>query len=824
MNVLDLFAKLSLDSSEYEQGLEGAKSKASSIGGVIGKGLSTAGKIAGVAIGAATTAVGVFAKSSLDAGMDFDKAMSQVQATMLKTNEEMTNSIGHSSTAFGEFEGNLREFAQFLGQNTAFSATEAAEALNYMALAGYSTQESMDMLPNVLSLAAAGNFDLARASDMVTDAQTAFGISAERTTQMVDEMAKAASTGNTSVEQLGDAFLVVGGLAKELNGGMVTLADGTQAPVDGLQEMEIALTAMANAGVKGSEAGTHMRNMLLKLSSPTDAGTQALEEMGVTVFDTEGKMRSLADIFGDLSDELDNMTQEQKIQTISDLFNTRDMASAEALLAAVGQDWDEIGASILDAKGSAAEMSKIQLNNLEGDITLFKSALEGAKIAISDQLTPSLREFVRFGTSGLSTLTDAFQKGGLSGAMEAFGTILSNGLNMIISKLPDFINAGMQLLGAFGQGILDNLPTIVDAAVQIVVMLVQGIVKALPQLAEGVVTLVQSLGQALYENQDSLIQAGKTLLDFIWNGLTTNLPQFLANAYAALPNVISKITEFIKGNGSDFIGAGIELISNLINGILESFPEVIRAMTELFIQMVFALTDPSNLAQIVVVAGNIIMTLANGILEALPQLLDAIPQIISNLVGALVASLPEILAVGVQLLVALITGIIQTIPRLVLAIPAIITVLVGGLVQGIQAIVDVGRDIVEGLWQGIKSRWDGLVEDFKGLASGLIDGVKGLFGIASPSKVFAEMGRYIDEGFAQGINAYSGLVDDAMDGITDIPDINAEANINGSGRNSSNMANNVIINVYGAQGQDEETLARKVANLVRDEVVSIGAT
>ena len=155
----------------------------------------------------------------------------------------------------------------------------------------------MEMLPNVLNLASAGGFDLARASDMITDTQTAFGISLERTNQLVDEMAKAASTGNTSVEQLGDAFLVVGGLTQELNGGMVQLKDGSYASVDGVQELEIALTAMANAGIKGSEAGTHMRNMLLKLSSPTSEGTVALEKMGVSVFDTEGRIYPALSVF-----------------------------------------------------------------------------------------------------------------------------------------------------------------------------------------------------------------------------------------------------------------------------------------------------------------------------------------------------------------------------------------------------------------------------------------------------------------------------------------------------------------------------------------------
>lgn len=391
MNVFDLSARITMDINGYLKGMDTAKAVATSTMSVIGGEVSK------------------FMQSSVEVGRGFDKSMSQVAATMGGTMETLATEVGSVDTAFGTFDGNLREYAQFMGKNTAFSATQAADALNYMALAGYKTQESMDMLPNVLNLAAAGGFDLARASDMITDTQTAFNISAKRTTQMVDEMAKAASTGNTSVEQLGDAFLVVGGLAGDLNGGMVTLKDGTKQSVDGVQELEIALTAMANAGVKGSEAGTHMRNMLLKLSSPTDKGAQVMEELGVKVFDATGNMRSLRDIMGDLRIALSSVTQEEKISAISEIFNARDIASAEALLSAVNEDWDAIGESILNAEGAAQQMADVQLDNLEGDITLFKSALEGMQIALSDAATPALREMTQFATDLIGNLTDAFQ-------------------------------------------------------------------------------------------------------------------------------------------------------------------------------------------------------------------------------------------------------------------------------------------------------------------------------------------------------------------------------------------------------------------------------
>ena len=673
-----------------DEGQKSGKSFSQGFGSVIGG----VGKVVAGAVAAGTAAVGGFAAASVSAGADFDAAMAQVGATMLKTTDEMEKEVGSVETTFGSFSGNLREFAQFLGQNTAFSATEAAEALNYMALAGYNTQQSMEMLPNVLSLAAAGGFDLAKASDMITDTQTAFGLTAERTTQMVDEMAKAASTGNTSVEQLGDAFLVVGGLAKELNGGMITMKDGTKQAVDGTQELEIALTAMANAGVKGNEAGTHMRNMLLKLSSPTDAGAAQLDKLGVSIFDTEGKMRSLSDIFGDMSESMGQLTQEDKLFAISKIFNTRDIASAEALLAAVQQDWNGIGQSILDAKGSAADMAEIQLDNLQGDMTLFQSALEGAKITVSDQLTPTLREFVQFGTSGLSEITSAFQTGGLEGAMEAFGTILSDGLAMIIEKAPEFVNAGIQLLGSLGQGLLDNLPMIVDSALQITMTLLN----------------------ALLENLPTIVQAG------------------------------------------------LEVIGQLAIGIGEALPELIPTIVDCVLSITQTLID--NVDLLIDGAIALILGLAEGLINAMPQLIERIPEIVESIVSALVENAPKLVLAAVELILALGNSMIETIPQLVAMLPQMIEAIVNGLLDGIAEITTVGKDMVEGLWEGIKGQWGKLIENVTSLGKKLVEKVKGFFEIGSPSRLFAdEVGKWIPEGIAVGIEANADSVTNAMDDV-----------------------------------------------------------
>ena len=763
MDVMKLQATLGLDSSAYEKGLDKAKSLASSVGGGIASGLKTVAKGIGVALTAATGATVAFAKSAVSAGMDFDSSMSQVAATMGLTVNELSTQTGKASTAFGEFQGNLRDFAQFLGKNTAFSATEAADALNYMALAGYSVQESMDMLPNVLSLAAAGNFDLARASDMVTDSQTAFGIDAKRTAQMVDEMAKAASTGNTSVEQLGDAFLVVGGLAQELNGGMVTLADGTQKPVDGLQELEIALTAMANAGDKGGEAGTHMRNMLLKLSSPTDAGAKQMEKLGVSVFDTEGKMRSLSDIFGDLDGALGKLTQEEKIQAISDLFNTRDLASAEALLNAVGQDWDEIGASILDAQGAAAQMAATQLDNLEGDITLFKSALEGAKIVVSDQLTPTLREFVQFGTDAVGRLSDAFKEGGLAGAMEALGTILSEGLNMVITKLPDFVNAGMQLLGALGRGLLDNLDVIIDAGIQVLSQFGQAIVTGLPaivsagldilhslliaiwnnkeEIFEAVMSLIKGIGEAIDSHADAIMEIGLGLLEFLVNALIDNIPKMMDFA----TEMITSLIEFISNNADKMVDTAIAIVQTIGQGLVDNLPIILESAISMIISLAEALTDPANLTALLETGLEILMTIVESILNNIPELVEAAIQIILNLVEFISNNLDKVVQAAIEIIMAIAQALLENLPLLLSAAIDIVVALAGAIIENIPTILKAILQIVEGIIKTLISSLPKLAENGAKLVESIVGGIVKMLGSV------IEMGIKLVETFIDGI-------------------------------------------------------------------------
>lgn len=699
-----------------------AGSAALSLGKALGEGLVKAAKMGAAALAAAEAAIAAFVKSSVSVGMEFDSAMSQVAATMGVTVDEVQA---------------LRDFAMEMGAKTAFSATEAAEALNYMALAGYDAETSMAMLPNVLNLAAAGGIDLAAASDMVTDAQSALGLSLDETTELVDKMAMASSKSNTSVAQMGEALLTIGGTGKNLAGGTTELAT--------------ALGILADNGVKGAEGGTALRNIVLSLSAPTDKAAKSLENLNVKVYDAQGNMRPLNDIFNDLNGTLSTMTQGEQTQVLSEIFNKVDLKSVNALLANSGARFDELSGYIAQAQGSAEKMANTQLDNLAGDITLFKSALEGAQIVISDRLMPTLRGFVQFGTDGIGQLATAFQEGGFSGLMEALGGVLSDGLAMITEKIPQAVEAGMSLLSAFGQGISDNLPLLIDTALEIISMLLTGIAEGAPALAAGAAGIIASLTEGLLEALPEILSTAVVLIQSLADGIADSV-QILAPAAA------SAIVQFASALlGSDTLGnlanAALEIIVALHNALAEALPELIPAAVDAILQIVDTLTDPDNLSNLIDAALAIILGLADGLIEVLPSLLAALPKIVQNIVTGLIENAPKLQNAALELITTLGVGLLEAVVNLPVYLYEVVTAIVNGFKEGYERLKGAGKYLLEGLWNGISDK----VQWLKDKVSGVVDRIKGWFtgksgfDEHSPSRWAHQVGAMVSEGLANGV-------------------------------------------------------------------------
>ena len=494
----------------------------------------------------AATKLAGLAKSSVSVGMNFDASMSQVAATMGTTVDQIDN---------------LTKVAKEMGSTTKFTATQAADALNYLALAGYDADKAAEVLPSVLNLAAAGGMDLAYASDLVTDAMASLNIEANK--QNVDDfgnkLAMAASKANANVSQLGEAILTVGGTAANLKGGTT--------------ELTTALGLLANVGIKGAEGGTHLRNIILSLQSPTDEAAKKMQKLGLQVYDSQGKMRGLNDILSDLNSAMNGMTQGQKDSIINQLFNKTDLAAVNGLLAAQGEQWDTLAAQIDNADGAMGQMAETQIDNLQGAMTIMSSAFEGMQLAVYDELEPTLTEAVKWGTDCLTQLTTALSEGGPEAMLAAAGEIISDLAAGIAAQLPGLMQTGVEIITQLAQNLTDTMPAMLDTGAEVLAALAQGIINATPALLTSATEIIAEFMLYLGDHADEIMDTGMQLLESLVIGITDNLPQLITAAAA----LIAKWAAALIAHLPDILKCGAAMLTTLVDGIVCSLENLAEA-------------------------------------------------------------------------------------------------------------------------------------------------------------------------------------------------------------------------------------------------------
>lgn len=494
----------------------------------------------------ATTKLAGLAKSSVSVGMNFDASMSQVAATMGTTVDQIDN---------------LTKVAKEMGSTTKFTATQAADALNYLALAGYDADKAAEVLPSVLNLAAAGGMDLAYASDLVTDAMASLNIEANK--QNVDDfgnkLAMAASKANANVSQLGEAILTVGGTAANLKGGTT--------------ELTTALGLLANVGIKSAEGGTHLRNIILSLQSPTDDAAKLMQKLGLQVYDAQGNMRGLNEILGDLNGALDGMTQGQKDSIINQLFNKTDLAAVNGLLAAQGEQWDTLAAQIDSADGAMGQMAETQIDNLQGAMTIMSSAFEGMQLAVYDELEPALTEAVKWGTDCISTLTSSLTEGGPEAMLAAAGEIISDLADSIAEQLPGLMTTGVEIITQLAQNLTDTMPAMLDTGAEVLAALAQGIINATPALLTSATEIIAELMLYLGDHADEIMDAGMQLLESLIIGITDNLPQLITAAAGLIASFAAALISHLP----KILECAAALMTTLVDGIFYSLENLAEA-------------------------------------------------------------------------------------------------------------------------------------------------------------------------------------------------------------------------------------------------------
>ena len=310
----------------------------------------------------AVLGISVGLKDTIDTYKDFEAAMSQVKAVSGATGSEFDK---------------LTAKAKEMGATTKFTATQSAEAFNYMAMAGWDSQQMLDGIEGILNLAAASGEDLGTTSDIVTDALTAFGLKAGDAAHFSDVLAQSAASANTNVSMMGESFKYVAPIAGAMK--------------YSVEDTSLALGLMANASVKGSMAGTSLKTALANMAAPTDKMATAMKKYGISLTDSNGNMKTLKGVLDNLRSSLGGLSETEKTAAASTIFGKEAMSGMLAIINATESDYNKLADSINNADGAASRMSDTMLDNLEGSITLLQSAMDGVKISFGERLSPYVR-------------------------------------------------------------------------------------------------------------------------------------------------------------------------------------------------------------------------------------------------------------------------------------------------------------------------------------------------------------------------------------------------------------------------------------------------
>lgn len=573
---MELFVTLAIKDTAYKQGLKDAESNASSSTSKIGGAFKTVGKVAKTAMAAGSAAAVAFTKTSIDAGMNFDTAMSQVAATMGTTVDKI---------------GNVEAKAEEMGRTTKYTATEAAEGMNILAQAGLSADEQISGIGTVLNLASAGAMSLEESASYTAGAVKGFGDSMGNASYYADLMAKGATLANTNVRGLGEAF----------SGSAATAKNYGQSA----DSVTLSLLRLAEQNVTGSEASTALNRAMADLYTPTDNASKALDQLGLSAYKSNGEAKDFNDLVDELNGSLQGMTAEQKNNALATIFTTQGLQAFNKMTASSDATVQKFWKGIQDSSGSAAQQAATQLDNLKGDITLLSSATEGLELGFYNTFSGAIRGAIKGITSEVSGLAEAMESGGISGA---FSKLAQDAINFS-GQLPGLTKIGGDLINGLISSVTQNSGSITTAVGQ----------------------LLNNLASTISVGLNVFTSVGVNLLTTIASGMTQGIPTFLGQALLML----TQFTESLRSNAGKLINAGLALIQNIAQGLINSIPVLIAYVPTIITNLAGIIND--NAPKILATGITIITNLAIGLVRAIPLLIANLPKIITAIVSVFTA-------------------------------------------------------------------------------------------------------------------------------------------------------------------------------------------
>lgn len=575
----------------------------------VGKTISRAGStltksitlpIAGVAVAAVKTAA------------DYESAMSNVKA--------ITGATGK------DFES-LNQLGKDLGASTAWSAKQVAEAMQYTGMAGWTAKDNVEGLKGVLDLASASGTDLAATSDIMTDAISAFGYKASDSTKFADAMTKACTSANVSIDTLGESYKYCGAIS------------GTMGY--SIDEVTTSLAAMGNMGIKGSQAGTTLKNAISNMAAPTKNMKAAMDDLGISIVNQDGSMKSWGDVIKNLQSSFGGLTQDQQAAYAKQLFGKESMAGMLAIINTSVDDYNALGDAIKNSGGAAEDAANTQLDNLNGQLTLLKSALEGAAITIGNKLTPYIKQavsWVQKATDWFNNLSDAQADHIIkwAGIAAAIGPAL-----LIFGKVVTGIGKMVSIFGAVSAAVAKagGVMALITSPAGIVV----GVLVAVALAAVLVIKNWDKIKPVIMNVKDWFVSTfGGTIKAAI-----TGFKQVFTGVTNGIKEILPSVTQFLKNTAQAALPA-IQSIGSALSKILPAAIDVVKVAIQTAIPIVQTII--STLSNILPKAIETVKTIIKSITPVIKTVISVVQQVAPIIAKTVVSVLqkvaPVIKAIG----------------------------------------------------------------------------------------------------------------------------------------------------------------------------------
>ncbi|RNM31655.1 phage tail tape measure protein [Absicoccus porci] len=686
-----------------------------------------------------TTVIGGVGVAAVKTAADFDSAMSQVAAV---------------SGATGKDFDALRSKAREMGSKTKFSATEAAIAMNYMAMAGWKTEDMLGGIEGVMNLAAASGEDLATTSDIVTDALTAFGLSAKDSGHFADILAAASSNANTNVSMMGETFKYCAPIAGALGFSAEDTAE--------------AIGLMANAGIKSSQAGTALRTIMNNLAGDVKISGKAIGDVTIATTNADGSMRDLSDILADCRSAFGNLTESEKAQAAESLVGKNAMSGFLALMNAGEGDIEKLSSAIDNCDGSAEKMAMTMQDNLAGQLTILKSQLQELAISFGDILMPAIRSIVSKlqgfvdklngmdeGTKR-TVVTIALLVASIGPLLIIIGTTISKiGVAMQgfvklangVSKLKVAIQGGTGVLGKLGAA-LGGVSAPVLAVVAVIAVLVAAFVHlwrtnegfrdaiigtwnrikdTISGFCQGIVDRLNALGFQFTDIVD--------VLKTVWDGFCQILAPIFEGVFNHIANILSTVTGVITGILDVFIGIFTGNWSQAWTGVKEIFSSIWNGISSFFTNILNVIKGVAD-----VVLGwfgtswnevwTNIKTFFEGIWNGIVSFFTGIWEIIKNVVQTGIMLIGSILEAAVDIITLPFRFIWENCKEIIIAvwdaIKSKVTTVINAVASVISTVMNAIKTVFTTVWNAIKTVVTTVVNAIKSVVTTVFNAIKSI--------------------------------------------------------------------------------------------------